>query len=180
MSNTLTQGLILSNVSKYKFIGEVFTMAGDVVPKNCMETDGSLQNITDFPKLFSIIGTTYGGDGVTTFALPDIRNRTIFSKGDDMTFGAHQGTDEVVLNESQMPKHSHDFKASKDLGDSNNPEGAFLSNTGAFDTEYKTVLTNGTTLNPGAISDTGGNDPVNLINPSIVLKMLIVVDDSCC
>lgn len=181
MSNTFTQDLVL-NASSRAYIGQVITMAGNVIPQGCLALDGQTLQISDYEELFTIIGTEFGGDGITTFNVPNIEGKTIFNQGNGMVFGSSQGQESVTLSEDQMPAHNHLVNVSSDIGNTNTPSGGFLANTGAFDNEYANTLSNPTTLNTGAVSETGGTTPVNLINPSLVLNMVIVAKNSfnCC
>jgi len=94
------------------FIGEIVLFAGNFAPRSWALCDGQLLAINSHSALFSILGTTYGGDGRTTFALPDLRGRTPVHPGhgpglSDYDLGERGGTERVTLTVSQMPSHSH-------------------------------------------------------------------------
>lgn len=94
------------------FIGQIVMFAGNYAPRGWAFCDGQLLPIANNPALFSIIGTTYGGDGRTTFALPDLRGRAPIHEGtgaglSPRMLGQRGGTETVVLNVSEMPAHDH-------------------------------------------------------------------------
>ena len=88
-------------------IGEIAAFAGNFEPGGWMFADGRLLAISEYETLFNVIGTTYGGDGQTTFALPDLRGRTIIGAGNGIALGQAGGSPETTLTEAQMPTHDH-------------------------------------------------------------------------
>jgi hypothetical protein len=94
------------------FLGEIMTVGFTFCPRGWAELDGQLLDISTHTALFSLLGTTYGGDGRTTFALPDLRGRTAVHEGQgpglsNWPLGLRRGVEEVTLTEAQMPSHSH-------------------------------------------------------------------------
>ncbi len=89
------------------FLGEVSLFAGNFDPGGFMQADGRVLAIADYGALYGVIGKTYGGDGLTTFALPDLRGRIAVGVGDGVTLGEAFGSDSVVLSESNLPAHDH-------------------------------------------------------------------------
>ncbi len=118
------------------FIGQIILFAGTFAPRNWAFCDGQLLPISQNTALFSLLGTTYGGDGRVTFALPDLRGRVPIGPrtGAGLTnrsLGSRLGNESVSLTESQIPSHTHSVsgvvKASSDDGTTNNPAGAVFS-----------------------------------------------------
>lgn len=127
------------------FIGQIIIFAGNFAPRNWAICNGQTLTISENPALFSIIGTTYGGDGRTTFVLPDLRGRVPMGSGNGIglsprVIGRRYGSENVTLSEAQMPAHSHAtettisgssgaarLKASSEVGTTNVPTGKYLA-----------------------------------------------------
>jgi microcystin-dependent protein len=108
------------------FIGEIRPMGFGFPPKGWAECNGQLLQINQNQALFSLLGTTYGGDGRTTFALPDLRGRVPIAWGTTFPVGASGGEEQVTLGTSQLPTHAHNFQASTQNANVANPTGAVL------------------------------------------------------
>ena len=125
--------------------------------------------------LFSILGTTYGGDGRTTFALPDLRGRTAMGNGSNPTgssypLGFMGGQETVLLNGSQMPVHSHNIRA-KEEGDTDDPNGVYIAGNG----QLSFGTTSDVTLNQSTVDSAGGNQPHNNMQPYTALSCIICI-----
>jgi len=125
------------------FIGEVKYFAGNFAPRNWAYCHGQLLAISSNSALFSILGTTYGGDGRTTFALPDLRGRSPLSPGTgpglpNVRLGQRGGAPSVTLTTQNLPAHNHQFavKASSDPGTTPDPAGNYLSNAKFLDNDF--------------------------------------------
>src|SRR5215469_18234429 len=94
------------------FIGELMAFAGNFAPAGWAFCSGQLVPISQNEALFALIGTTYGGDGVSTFALPDLRSRTPIHAGNGFVLGELDGAETVTLDAAQLPSHSHGLAAS--------------------------------------------------------------------
>jgi microcystin-dependent protein len=106
--------------------------AGNFAPRGWALCDGQLLAISQNDALFSLLGTLYGGDGRTTFALPDLRGRVPIHAGSGpglipRNVGAKGGSEEVALSAAELPPHSHTLQGSTDLADSPNPEGRLVA-----------------------------------------------------
>ena len=161
------------------FIGEIFMGGMNFAPRDFATCDGQLLQIAQNTALFSLLGTTFGGDGVTTFALPDLRGRVPMHMGQgpgltNRTMGEQSGNEVVTLITSQIPAHTHSLNAVSDAGDISAPAGALLANTGALDKEYKTSGTP-VPMHPTAIGASGGNQPHNNMPPYLVLNFYIAL-----
>lgn len=120
------------------FLGEIRMFAGNFAPEDWAFCDGALLSIAENDALFSLIGITYGGDGSTTFALPDLRGRLPVGQGTGpglkpRTIGAPFGTDTVTLTAQQLPAHSHGFVATTAIGASSKPGNNLFADTGNDD-----------------------------------------------
>ena len=160
------------------YIGQIIMFGGNFAPRNWALCDGQLLAISQFQALFSILGTTYGGDGRTTFGLPDLRGRVAMHPGNGpgltpRSLGQKSGTETNTLNSLQLPAHSHTLnnarvRAVSERGDNASPEGNFLANSGGRDPEFKNSGTQ-VNMNTGSITGstdiTGNNQSVNNIQP---------------
>ena len=109
------------------FLGQIIYAGFNFAPQGWAFCDGSLQSIAENSPLFSLIGTTFGGDGVNTFALPDLRSRVPVGSGPNYTLGQPGGLENVQIQSNQYPNHSHSVMASSNNGSSNSPGGNLLA-----------------------------------------------------
>src|SRR5256885_8894286 len=105
------------------YVGEIRMFAGNFAPVNWMFCEGQLLAISENDILFQIIGTTYGGDGQTTFALPDLRGRIPLHQGNAFVLGETGGAEEITLTTSQIPSHTHPLLGSASTATSPDPAG---------------------------------------------------------
>jgi microcystin-dependent protein len=165
------------------YVGEITMLATPQLPAGWMECDGTLLNITDYPILFSVISNTYGGDGTTTFALPDMRGRTLLgvgTLGDDVYLLGVPGGEEVVqLTADQIPAHSHSLNGVDLMGTTSLVSPPSGPNSFAKPTADKYYTDDFTTTGRVAnLSDTGTNTPHSNLQPSLGIKYCIVVTNS--
>src|SRR6188508_651899 len=132
------------------FVGEIRMFAGNFAPAGWMFCEGQLLPISENETLFQLIGTTYGGDGQSTFALPDMRGRLPIHQGNGFILAETGGAEEITLTVSQIPSHSHPLLTSADPATSPNPQGSVLAST-ASATPYFNI-TPGTPLASQAVS----------------------------
>jgi len=161
------------------FIGEIKLFAGNFAPRAWAFCDGQLLPISQNSALFSILGTTYGGDGRTTFALPDLRGRVPLGPRQGAGLSSYRegqqgGQEHVTLTTSEIPSHSHSLKADVNPGTTNVPTNHVLANTAAFDNEYSTATPN-TNMNSAAIGNTGGNQSHENRQPFLALNYIIAL-----
>jgi microcystin-dependent protein len=162
-------------------LGSIFLFAGDFAPKNWALCNGQLLSISQNMALFSILGTTYGGDGVRTFALPDLRGRAPVHQGnppgiEGVQLGEMAGTPNTTLLITNLPSHSHSLAASSSPGDSPSPAGAVLADFGTTlppTGPYTTAHPPSTTLSPNAVGVSGQSQPINITQPTIALNFII-------
>src|SRR5207248_2165408 len=109
------------------YVGEIRMFAGNFAPAGWMFCEGQLLPISENETLFNLIGTTYGGDGQSTFALPDLRGRVPLHFGNGFTLAETGGVESVTINAQQTPIHNHPFQASTSAGGQNNPSGQVIA-----------------------------------------------------
>ena len=166
------------------FIGEIRIFAGTFAPVDWAFCSGQLLSIGSYPALYSLIGDAYGGDGRTTFGLPDLRSRIPLGSSNMGTVpglspvnrGMKVGYEEVVLTESELPPHTHDLMGTNDPGTKASPSGAVLANTGGFDNEYNDSPSSLVAMNGNAIHSTGNGLPHTNIQPSIGVNFIICLN----
>src|SRR4249920_3228146 len=139
------------------YVGEIRMFAGNFAPAGWMFCQGQLLPISENETLFNLIGTTYGGDGQSTFALPDLRGRLPMHQGNGFVLAESGGVETVTLTVSQIPAHTHAFLASGDQANANNPTGAVMAKTGGA-TIYN-AASNPVSMAPQTVSPVGGSQP---------------------
>ena len=162
------------------FLGSLMIFAGNFAPRGWAFCNGQLLSIAQNTALFSLLGTTYGGDGVTTFALPDLRGRAPihFGQGPGLSnyvLGEASGTENVTLVISNLPAHSHTVNASIRGDGSRSPTNNLLASP-APDTNLYTATAADTTMNPTMIGPTGGSQPFNNMQPFLTLNYCIALE----
>lgn len=103
------------------FLAEIRMVGFNFAPRGWASCDGQILPINQNQSLYSLLGTTYGGDGRTSFALPDLRGRTPLHKGDGFNLGQKAGEETHILSTAEMPNHSHVSQGSTDPADTNTP-----------------------------------------------------------
>ena len=161
------------------YIGQISMVAFNFAPRGWAFCDGQLLPISQYTALFSLLGTTYGGDGRTTFALPDLRGRVPMHEGDgpglsDRSLGAKGGSETVTLLSSQMPSHNHMANANGDSGGQFTPVNGFWAAEGSQAAATYAATANGT-MNVNAISMAGGNQSHNNMQPYLVIAFVIAL-----
>lgn len=153
------------------YVGEIRMFAGSFAPAGWAFCDGSLLPISDNEVLFQLIGTTYGGDGESTFALPDLRGRLPMHQGNGVILSETGGTETVTLTVQQIPNHNHPAGCKSTDGNSATPIGAVPAvNT--------TALAFGgippqQSMNATIIGATGGSQPHNNMQPYLCVSFII-------
>lgn len=144
------------------YVGEIRMFAGNFAPAGWMFCEGQLLAISDpnLDALYMLIGTTYGGDGVTNFALPDLRGRLPIHMGTGQnvyTIGEQAGVETVTLTTSQIPAHSHPFQATTNNADSNSANNNLLSQPRVMLEYFASAPTS--PLSAQSVGSTGGSQP---------------------
>jgi microcystin-dependent protein len=153
------------------YVGEIRIFAGNFAPSGWMFCDGQLVPISEYETLFQLIGTTYGGDGQSTFALPDLRGRIPIHFGNGFIIGETGGAEEVTLTTQQIPAHSHPLLANSQAATETTPSAnAVPASPSALIYNNLTPLT---TMAPAAISAVGGSQPHENRPPYLVASFII-------
>jgi len=146
--------------------------AGNFAPAGWMFCEGQLLPISEYETLFNLIGTTYGGDGQSTFALPDLRGRLPLHQGSGFIIAETGGVEEVTLTVSQIASHSHPFLASADTSTGTNPGGDLLCQMSGAILEYKSQAAS-LAMSPSAVGPVGGSQPHNNFQPYLCINFII-------
>jgi microcystin-dependent protein len=152
------------------FVGEIRIAGFNFPPAGWARCDGSLLPISENDVLFNLIGTTYGGDGQTTFALPDLRGRMPVHAGSGLTLGQTGGAEQVTLNVNQIPSHTHVAQAQNNVGNSASPANSVWANSTLNQFTAGPAASTMNALNVGA---TGGNQPHENMMPYTVVNFII-------
>ncbi|MFD2165900.1 phage tail protein [Thalassotalea euphylliae] len=170
------------------FIGQITMFAGNFAPRGWAFCHGQLLSIASNSALFSILGTTYGGDGRTTFGLPDLRGRFPTAQGNGpglspYNLGQKGGTEDVVLTAAQMPSHTHVIdakaKSNNSPGDANTAAGNSWSNDAGFYSATYSTQAPTTDMHPNSIeataANTGGGQAQTNIPPYLAINFIIAL-----
>lgn len=156
------------------FIGEVRLFGGNYAPNGWALCDGQLLPIAQNEALFSLLGTTYGGDGQTTFALPDLRGRCAPHPGGGVLQGETGGSEVVTLQAAQMPVHTHAARCATG-GSTGKPGGAYWASEGSGNAAPYSTTQNGTALAAGAVQSAGGAQPHENMQPFLAMNFIIAL-----
>lgn len=153
------------------YIGEIRMFAGNFAPAGWMFCSGQLLPISENETLFNLIGTTYGGDGQSTFALPDLQSRVPVHQGNGLILAETGGAEEITLTVSQIPAHSHPVLASTNAGNATQPAGNVTAQNASV-TIYRAQdpVVN---MNLQAAGSTGGSQPHTNLQPYLTLNFII-------
>lgn len=152
------------------YVGEIRMFAGNFAPAGWQLCEGQLLPISENETLFQLIGTTYGGDGQSTFGLPDLRGRIPVHQGNGFILAESGGAEEITLNISQIAAHTHAMLASNDIPTLSNPQNNVLGQAAAkfYRAGAPTVQ-----LNNGTISPVGGSQPHTNFQPYLCINFII-------
>jgi microcystin-dependent protein len=161
------------------FVAEIRIFPFNFAPQGWARCDGQLLPISQYTALFSLLGTTYGGDGKSTFALPDLQGRAPMQPGQGpglslRDLGQTGGSQTVTLLQSEMPLHTHGLRANTvDLGDTNVPSSNASFAQSASGTLYQAAAN--TDLDPGTLTTAGGSQPHNNMQPYLTFYFNIAL-----
>ena len=154
------------------YVGEIRMFAGNFNPAGWMFCEGQLLPISENETLFQLIGTTYGGDGQSTFGLPDLRGRVPIHQGNGFILAETGGAEEFALTLQQIPSHSHPFLASQDAGATPTPSPNVLLGGSPNVSLYREFPAN-VAMSPSAISPVGGSQPHTNFQPYLCIDFII-------
>lgn len=164
-----------------QYLAEIRIFAGNFAPYGWALCNGQVLPIAQNTALFSLIGTYYGGDGITTFALPNLQSRLPIHQGQGnglspYTIGQNGGTEIVTLTSQQLPQHNHGVNASSGPGTQVLATGNYWAEDGASrGGKVYASATDNTLMNAGALGQTGGNQPHTNIQPCLALTFIIAL-----
>ena len=157
------------------FIAEIRIVSFNYPPRGWAFCNGQILPISQNQALFSLLGTTYGGNGQTTFALPDLRGRTpIHFDNSTIQLGQVSGEENHAITVAEMPSHSHQVKIVNADGINTPPATPSISKS-KIEQRFSTVSPGTTAMNPSSVSNSGGGQPHNNMQPSLVLNYCIAL-----
>lgn len=161
------------------FVGEIRMFAGNFAPRGWAFCDGQLLAVSQNDALFSLLGTVYGGDGRTTFGLPDLRGRIPLHQGTGPGLSARRlgskfGAENETLTTNQLASHSHDYNANKNVATGNSPAGKVLAQT-TGPVEFLRSASQNSDFVSSAIANTGGSGSHTNLMPTLCINYIIAL-----
>ena len=153
------------------YVGEIRMFAGNFPPNGWMFCDGQLLPISENDTLFALIGTTYGGDGESTFALPNLQSRVPLHQGNGFILAEAGGVESVTLTVQQIPAHSHPMLASASPGTSANPQGNLVASSPNVTLYVEDTASSN--MAATAIAPVGGSQPHENMQPYLCINFII-------
>jgi microcystin-dependent protein len=163
------------------FVAEIRIFPFNFAPKGWAWCDGQLMPLSQNTALFSLLGTTYGGDGKSNFALPDLQGRAPMHPGQGPGLSLHDlgetgGSETVTLLESEIPSHSHAMRAANDTAVTNSPAGNMIGRPlGRGNNIFNATVANLVQMSPNALTPAGGDQPHNNLQPYLTFFFAIAL-----
>ena len=165
------------------FVGQVLAVGFQFAPVGWLPCDGRSLPIAQYDVLYSLIGTTYGGDGVNTFNVPDLRGRLAIHQGQkpglpNVVIGQAMGTESVTLAQTELPAHGHTLSVSSTTGTTNIPASSVLLAAGNQESAkvYDAMPASPTALAPGALTGIGAGQPHENRQPVLTINYIICAE----
>ena len=155
------------------YVGEIRIFAGNFAPAGWMFCEGQLLPISENETLFNLIGTTYGGDGQSTFALPDLRGRIPLHQGNGFILAEQGGAEEITLTVNQIPAHSHPLLGSSAVASSANPQGAVIAQDNVVGVDFYIEDVPNVNMAATAIAPVGGSQPHTNFQPYLCVNYIL-------
>ncbi len=176
----LLAGNQASAQSTEPYIGEIKVVGFNFCPRGYVLANGQILSIAQYTAFFSLVGTTFGGDGQTTFAVPDLRGRAPIHQGQGPSLSTHvlgeaQGAESVTLTVSNLPAHTHRVQATNVAGDKGGPGDKILAAKTTDPKPYFTGTPN-RLMAAGMIANEGGNQPTGILRPYLALTTCIATE----
>lgn len=167
-----------SSLAQERYLGDILWVGFNFCPRGTAAADGAILPINQNQALFSLYGTTYGGDGRTTFALPDLRGRMPLSVGQgpglpSYNQGQRSGSETTTLTTANMPPHDHGLTATSEDGNSADPLNRVIADGGR--SRLYVTSTPGDAMDARSIGATGGNTSVNNMQPYLTVRACVVL-----
>lgn len=153
------------------YVGEIRMFAGNFAPAGWQFCEGQYLPISENETLFQLIGTTYGGDGESTFALPDLRGRILLHEGNGFILSETGGAEEITLTVSQIPAHNHALLATKNTAQQSSPGGQVPARVSGSDLYAQDTIREN--MSPQMISPVGGSQPHTNFQPYLCVNFII-------
>jgi microcystin-dependent protein len=153
------------------YVGEIRMFGGNFPPSGWLFCEGQLLAISEFETLFNLIGTTYGGDGQSTFGLPDLRGRLPIHQGNGFTLAQTGGAETVNLSVNQIPSHTHPFLASNNIATQQSPSANLLAQSTVAQMYIADVADQ--PLSANSILPFGGSQPHDNFQPYLCVDFII-------
>lgn len=153
------------------YVGEIRMFAGNFAPAGWMFCEGQLLPISENETLFQLLGTTYGGDGESTFVLPDLRGRIPIHQGNGFILAETGGAESITLTAPQLPIHSHSFVGSSNIATESGPANNVLAQSTVAQMYYADVTD--ANLAPTSIGSAGGSQPHENFQPYLCINYII-------
>jgi microcystin-dependent protein len=167
------------------FLGEIRMFGGNFAPQGWALCNGQILAIAQNTALFSLLGTTYGGNGQTTFALPNLQGRFPMHWGQgpglsSRTLGEQSGSENVTMLLNQMPSHNHPVNARSDEANTDTATGAVwakvVDGSGNALSAYSSGIPPDTVMSQQAVGQSGGNQPMPVMNPFLCVTFIIALE----
>lgn len=155
------------------YVGEIRMFGGNFAPQGWEFCRGQLLSISEFEVLFDLIGTTYGGDGQTTFALPDLRGRVPVHMGSGFVQGQSGGIENVTLLTNQIPAHSHTLVVDGGVGTQSSPQGGLLAQLPPASSKLYHTPAGTVALAANSVGSSGGSQPHSNLQPYLCVNFII-------
>lgn len=153
------------------YVGEIRMFAGNFAPAGWMFCEGQLLPISEYETLFVLIGTTYGGDGQSTFALPDLRGRLPIHQGNSFVLAETGGAEEITLTVNQIPAHTHPMLGSTNTANDANASASLVSQPSSFFPYINAPAP--VSMAPQAVGSVGGGQPHTNFQPYLCVDFII-------
>ncbi|HZR02428.1 MAG TPA: tail fiber protein [Burkholderiales bacterium] len=162
------------------FLGEIRMVGFNFAPRGWAMCNGQILPISQNTALFALLGTNYGGNGQTTFALPDLRSRKPlhFGQGPGLStvsLGEEGGVESVTLSSGQMPQHSHTLTAAANVATTSDPTNTLLAGKPRFGKDVYTPPANLVAMNAADVGSSGGSNPHDNMQPYLVVNFVIAL-----
>ena len=157
------------------YLGEIRMFAGTFAPRGWALCQGQLLSISSYQALFSLLGTYYGGDGRTTFALPDLRGRFPMHASSGHPLGQKSGTETVTLSASELPPHSHSLRCNTERANATTPVNNVLATSASGDHQYVDPPSTTTNMYSNAVAASGGSQAHDNMSPFLCITFIIAV-----